>query len=417
MENKRMTALDILGTKESRKKKRQNIPADNPLASIESLEELLKRDEQREKDGFAKKIKIGKMMARPGKVIMVPYITEEKLYHGDFEPVAEDEEGEAGNGKGEVGDVIGKRPLWGEGEGDGDGDEDDNGAGQGDGGEHGIEAEAYKQGKELSEKFQLPNLKDKGKKVPTDEYIYDLTDRHRGSGQLLDKKATLREIVKTNVALGNYDPDNIDTSKFIVSPNDKIYRVLSKERVWKSQAIVFFVRDYSGSMDGEPTKAVVTQHLMIYSWLMVQYQTLVIPRFIVHDTEAKEVSVQNYFRQRAGGGTLIASGLKKVNKIVDGEGLAKDYNIYVFYGGDGDDFDDGKLAIPEINKILGYANRMGASILKHPYYGNQESAFEVYMKKSKILEKRDLFRMHVMSSGGVTDENNINAIKALIAQD
>ena len=149
MENKRMTALDILGTKESRKKKRQNIPADNPLASIESLEELLKRDEQREKDGFAKKIKIGKMMARPGKVIMVPYITEEKLYHGDFEPVAEDEEGEAGNGKGEVGDVIGKRPLWGEGEGDGDGDEDDNGAGQGDGGEHGIEAEAYKQGKEL----------------------------------------------------------------------------------------------------------------------------------------------------------------------------------------------------------------------------------------------------------------------------
>ena len=40
------------------------------------------------------------------------------------------------------------------------------------------------------------------------------------------------------------------------------------------------------------------------------------------------------------------------------------------------------------------------------------------MKKESILDKRELFRMHAMDiSGGVTDEKNIEAIKALIAQD
>ena len=41
-----------------------------------------------------------------------------------------------------------------------------------------------------------------GKKRSLTRYTYDLTDRHRGFGQLLDKKATLREIVETNINLG-----------------------------------------------------------------------------------------------------------------------------------------------------------------------------------------------------------------------
>ncbi len=392
-----------------------------PLASLESFEELLKRDEQRERDGFPKKIKIGRILAGPGKVVAVPYIAEEKLIHGEFEPIMDEEgniEGEeekeiAGHGEGEVGDVIGERSP--EGEDEGEGDEPQAGDGPG---EHSIEAEAYEIGKKLSEKFQLPNLKDKGKKIPTDEYIYDLTDRHRGSGQLLDKKETLKSIVKTNIALGRIDKDNVDTSKLIVSPADKVYRVLSREKIWKSQAVVFFLRDYSGSMSGEPTKAILTQHLMIYSWLFVQYEKLVIPRFIVHDTRAEEVSVEDYFKKSAGGGTFIASGYKKITEIVEGEALDRDYNIYVFQGTDGDDGDDGREAIPEIQKIFGYVNRMGVCVLKHPYYGNdRETGFENYVQEGNILDETELFRMHAMSSAGVTEENNVEAIKALIAQD
>lgn len=416
MKNAFMTRLDLLGV--SRAAKERSSRKTSPAASLESMDELLKRDEQREKDGFQKKIKIGRILAGPGKVIAVPYVTEEKLIHGEFEPTGEHGEDIAGHGEGEVGDVIYEKPPFGEeeGDGEGDGEGEEPGAGEGEG-EHGIEAEAYKIGRELSEQFQLPNLRDKGKKIPTDEYIYDLTDRHRGSGQFLDKKETLKRIVKSNFALGRIDKDHIDTTKLVVGPQDKIYRVLSKEILWKSQAVVFFLRDYSGSMWGEPTKAVITQHLIIYAWLMDQYENLVIPRFIVHDYGAKEVSVKRYFTAQAGGGTLIASGYKKINEIVEGEGLARDYNIYVFQGTDGDDFDDGRLAIPEIEKILGYVNRMGVCVLKHPYYAGAESIFEDYINESGFLDTRELFRMHAMLSEGVTDEQNIEAVKALIAQD
>lgn len=379
--------------------------------AIESLDELLKRDEQREKDGFPKKIKIRRILVGPKKVISVPYVEEEKLIHGDFEPTGEHGEDLAGHGDGEVGEVIAEIPILEEDGGD-EGEEDSQ-AGQGEG-EHGTEAEVYQLGKELSEKFQLPNLKDKSKKVPTNEYIYDLTDRHRGSGQFLDKKATLKRVIKSNIALGRLDIRDIDISKLIVGPQDKIYRILAMEKVWKSPAVVFFVRDYSGSMDGDPTEAILSQHLMLYSCILYQHEKLVTPRFIVQDTESREVTAGVYFSIRSGGGTFIPSAYKKINEIVESEGLARNLNIYVFQGTDGDDADDGTRAIPEIEKILGYTNRLGATVFK----GSQrETAFEKYIKKGGFLERKSIFRMHTMSNRDVTDEQNEQAIKELLAQD
>lgn len=441
-QSKYMTELDILGAKlalEQRFKKTNNgffVPFNgpSPISSLESLDDLLKRDKQREKDGFLLKIRFRNVLVGQGKIISVPYVEEEKLIHGEFEPKSDTEkdkegdgEGEGeeggengdlgkvpGQGQGEVGDVIGEVPVHGEGEGEGE----DSKAGK-EPGDHGIEEEAYKKGKELSEKFQLPNLRDRGKKVPTDEYIYDLTDRHRGSGQVLDKKETLKSIIKTNMALGRLDKDHIDITKLVVGPDDHVFRVLSREKIWKSMAIVFFARDYSGSMWGEPTRVIVEQHLMLYAWLLVQYEKLVIPRFFVHDTKAKEVSAKEYFGLMANGGTFISSVYKEITRTVESENLARDYNIYVFQGTDGDDWDDGsgREAIPEIEKILGYANRMGVCVLRHSYYGDRETPFEQYVKKGGFPGRKDVFRMHVMPSEGVTEDDNIEAIKELITQD
>lgn len=382
----------------------------------ESLEDLLKRDEQREKDGFAKKIKIRRILAGPKKVISVPYVEEEKLIHGDFEPTGEHGQDLAGHGKGEVGDIIGEIPIFGD-EGDGNGDSDNGEEGDQVGqsrGEHGTETEVYQLGKELSEKLQLPNLKNKNKKIPTNEYVYDLTDRHRGSGQLLDKKATLKRIIKSNIALGLFDIKNTDISKLVIGPQDKIYRILAIEKVWKSPAVVFFVRDYSGSMLGDPTKAILSQHLMLYASLLFQHEKLVTPRFIVQDTESKEVTARAYFTESSGGGTFIPSAYKKINEIVEGEGLVKNFNLYVFQGTDGDDTDNGERAIPEIEKILNYVNRMGVTMFKG---SDRETVFEKYIEKGGFLEKKEVFRMHTMPNKDVTDEQNEESIKNLLAQD
>jgi len=387
-----------------------------------TLDELLEKDRRREEDGFKRKIRIGRIV-KPGtggkeKIIIVPTTVEEKFVHDDIHPDQEPGEGEptGGTGEGEEGDVIGEQPVRPQ-EGDEGEEGPGEGPGQGEGGEHELESNAYELGKVLSQDFQLPNLKDKGKKRTLARYIYDLTDKNRGVGQILDKKATLKRIVETNIILGNIpDVGNIDSTKFIISPQDLIYRILSREKDFESQALVFFLRDYSGSMSGKVTQTVVSQHVMLYSWLLYQYDKQVETRFILHDTEAKEVSdFYKYYSYKVAGGTKVATAFKLVNDIVEREGLARDYNIYVFHGTDGDDWDkDGKETLVEIEKMLNYVSRIGISIVEHSYVGSKETEVERYLKASGILTKHgNLIKMDVLDENA-DDSRIIQGIKQLI---
>jgi uncharacterized protein len=386
-------------------------------AGIRSLDELLERDRQREKDGFPRKIRIGRMI-RPGRkekecFVIVPTTVEEKFIHDRVKQPSE-EESTGGSGGGEEGEVIGERPLRPE-EGDSGGV---GGAGSGEGESRDMESTAYDLGKILTEKFELPNLKDKGKKSALVRYSFDLTDRHRGFGQLLDKKATLRKILETNIALGNVpDQADIDTSQLLIAPTDKLYRILSRELDYESQAMVFFLRDYSGSMDGKPTELVTSQHVLIYSWLLYQYAKQVETRFILHDAEAKEVpDFYTYFNSKEAGGTKVAAAYRLVNEIVERENLAKDYNIYIFHGTDGDDWDTyGNDAIPELKKMLSYANRVGVTIVEHSYSSGGRTEVDNYLKSSGLIqEKPDLLRVDVMGEDA-QEGRLIEGIKNLIS--
>ena len=365
---------------------------DDPIASqgksVSSIEDLLQRDRQREEDGFPRKIRIGKLVkpskAGKGKVVLVPTTVEEKFIHDPRPAAAGESGGSGGSGEGQEGEVIGEEPIHGT-DGAGQG-----GAGQGEGGEHEIESSAYDLGRVLTEKFELPNVQEKGKKSSLTRYTYDLTDRHRGVGQILDKKATLRRIIETNIGLDNIpDANNIDPAELLVAPRDMVYRILSREKDYESQALVFFIRDYSGSMTGKPTEIVVSQHVLIYSWLLYQYARQVETRFVLHDTEAKEVpDFYTYYTSSVAGGTQVFSAYQLVNEIVEAENLARDYNIYIFHGTDGDDWDsDGKKTIPELKKMVDYCSRIGITIAESPRAGTNQTAVEKYVKKSKILQE------------------------------
>ncbi len=396
-------------------------PAILSLSPTHSIDELLERDRQREEDGFPRKIHVGKMI-KPGrhgtdKVVVVPTTVEEKLLH-DQVRVNEEEEGgggeeggDGGSGEGEEGEVIGEQPVREQQNGQG-------GAGQGGGEGHEIESDAYEMGRILTEQFQLPNLRDKGKKKSFTKYTYDLTDKNRGFGQVLDKKTTLKRIIQTNIGLGRIRrSEPVDTYNLMISPKDRIYRILSKEKDFESQAVVFFVRDYSGSMSGKPTELVVAQHVLIYSWLTYQYEKQVKTRFILHDTEAKEVDdFHTYYNLRVAGGTQVASAYRLVNKIVEEETLDRDYNIYVFHGTDGDDWDtSGKETLSELEKILTYASRVGITVAENGYGVSGGSEVEKYIKGSGLLEsKKQLLRMDVMSKE--SDEGRlIEGIRTLIS--
>ena len=391
------------------------------MMAAQSLDHLLARDLQREKDGFPRKIRVGKLV-KPGrdgddKVVVIPTTVEEKLIHDRIREENEDSEGEGqdpgegGAGEGAEGEVIGEQPVR-------EGQDGGNGAGQGQGGAHELESTVYDLGRVLTEQFALPNLRDKGKRRSLTRFAYDLTDRNRGFGQILDKKATLRQVLQTNIALGRLRPGaSVDTCGLLVSPRDRVYRILSKEKDYESQAVVFFVRDYSGSMGGKPTDLVVNQHVLIYAWLTYQYQNQVETRFILHDTEAREVeNFQAYYQMQVAGGTQVSSAYRLVNRIVAEEELARDYSIYVFHGTDGDDWDTyGEEALPELERMLEYASRVGITIAENGFSSSGRTEVEKYISKSGLLEsKKDLLRLDVMAKDS-TEARVIEGIKALIS--
>lgn len=405
----------------------QNMDASVPYYhTLKSLDELLERDEQREKDGFKRKVNVGKVVKPAGggknKIVVVPTTVEEKFYHDSRISEEQNQEGEGGTdgdagqttgtAEGDEGDVIGEAPLSHESEGEG------TGPGQGDGESHEMGSSAYELGKILTDKFKLPNLKDKGKKKSLTKFIYDLTDQNRGSGQILDKKRTLKQIIKTNIGLGNIEHGvQFNPEDLLINPRDYIYRTMSREQDNESQALVFFVRDYSGSMSGKPTEVVCSQHVMIYSWLMYQYKEQVETRFILHDTDAKEVDdFYTYHNMNVAGGTQIRSAIELVNKVVKEESLAKDYNIYVFYGSDGDDWNsDDALFVEAFKTMYSYVNRLGITVVRSSYR-KDATVFERFLTSHQLIggEYEAVVRLNVLKED-TDDKTLVDGIKELVS--
>jgi uncharacterized sporulation protein YeaH/YhbH (DUF444 family) len=387
------------------------------IASLQTLDDLLERDEKREKDGFPRRIRLGKIAKKDqggkDKVIIVPTTAEPKFYHDDS--ITKEEEESGGTGDGEEGEVIGEQPVQPQ-EGEGEGE----GAGQGKGGGHDVTSDAFDLGKVLTEKFDLPNLQQKGSKKSLTKYTYDLTDKNRGFGQIIDKKATLRRIIQTNILLGRIKPgEEVKSDELIINPKDNVFRILSKEKDYETQAIVFFLRDYSGSMQGKPTESVVTQHLFIYSWLVYQYQNNVETRFILHDNEAKEVEdFHVYHNSTVAGGTNVFPAFELVNKIIREENLVRDYNIYVFYGTDGDDWDsDGRKMMEELKHTIGYANRVGITVARNSWSSSGNTIVERYLSRSGMLnEFRDKLRLDSFNAADSDENRLIEGIKKLVEE-
>ena len=113
----------------------------------------------------------------------------------------------------------------------------------------------------------------------------------------------------------------------------------------------------------------------------------------------------------------MASAYRLVNEIVEKENLDRDYNIYIFHGTDGDDWDtDGKEAVPELKKMLQYANRVGITIAEHAYRAGKSSEVEKYVKASGLLEKNPkLIRLDVIGEDA-GEQRLIEGIKKLISE-
>ena len=162
---------------------------------------------------------------------------------------------------------------------------------------------------------------------------------------------------------------------------------------------------------------VVSQHVMIYSWLVYQYAMQVETRFILHDTQAKEVpDFYTYYNSKVAGGTQVASAYTLVNEIVERENLKRDYNIYVFHGTDGDDWDHDGAQMPspaqentELCQPRGNHHRRACAGRR------ADGRREIHSRLRSAGGKTEAFRMDVMREDA-EEPRVIEGIKTLIAE-
>jgi hypothetical protein len=105
-----------------------------------------------------------------------------------------------------------------------------------------------------------------------------------------------------------------------------------------------------------------------------------------------------------------------VNEIVEKDNLARDYNIYIFHGTDGDDWDtDGSKTIPELRTMLGYSSRIGITVAKSSFQTDTYTTLERYMHDTRILnEHPSLIRMDLVREND-SEDRLIEGIKNLIS--
>lgn len=137
-----------------------------------------------------------------------------------------------------------------------------------------------------------------------------------------------------------------------ITEEDLRFNIYEKRPFPVKTAVMFAIMDASGSM-GEFERTLAKRFfLLLYLFLERHYEFIEI-RWILHDIEAVEVTETEFFSIDGGGGTIVSSAMKLVNKIITEEYNPNEVNIYIAQVSDGDDFQaDGTMLCKYIEDNL-----------------------------------------------------------------
>ena len=209
--------------------------------------------------------------------------------------------------------------------------------------------------------LELPELEKKSFKFTTQEKMKRKGKRPYGIRPRLSKKETIKQKIKRKKAAikaGSFDP--VNGERFTFHESDLRYKHIAPVKKENTAAVVFFVMDVSGSMTKSKKFLARSFFFLLYQFLNHKYSSIDVV-FISHTADAKEVNEDQFFTQVPNGGTLVSTGLKKVEEIIEKRYHPNNWNIYTFYCGDGDNWSiDNEEAIEafkrlkEINQAMCY---------------------------------------------------------------
>lgn len=309
----------------------------------------------------------GKGIQVPLPRIITPYITWGKSDQG------------VGRGPGKPGDIIrpGKKPGQG----------NKPGTDPGDGMLVDVPLEEVL--KLLKEELELPDLKPKANQTYEEiRHVYNGLSKI-GPRSLLHKKKTMAAAMKRLAAMGRLSdrtllPGLTEPVPVLVPINDdRRFRQWNEVKIPNSNAVIFFLRDGSGSMDQYKCDIVSDIAYWLNLYITAYYQKTE-RCFIWHDTQARELSEKDFFGLRYGGGTFCTSSLKLMAKIIKNRYSPVKWNIYAFYFGDGEsDNEDNRSFARMLRNDLGVnvVNMFGqVEILNWGYAGGLKNYIDKAME-------------------------------------
>ena len=264
--------------------------------------------------------------------------------------------------------------------------------------------------------LDLPELEKKNFKFTTQEKMKRKGKRPEGIRPRLSKKETIKQKLrrkKSAIKAGTFDKDGDE--RFPFHESDLRYKHIAPVVKENTAAVVFFVMDVSGSMDKSKKFLARSFFFLLYQFLNHKYSSIDVV-FISHTAEAHEVNEEQFFTKVPNGGTLVSTGLKKVEEIIEKRYHPNNWNLYTFYCGDGDnwgiDNEEAVLAfrrLKEINQMICYTE-----IGKRRVYDSNNFLFSAEkklwdyinplehqtFKRVRLIEHRDVWKAFKKLFGG-----------------
>ncbi|MBI1984908.1 MAG: DUF444 family protein, partial [Candidatus Wildermuthbacteria bacterium] len=133
------------------------------------------------------------------------------------------------------------------------------------------------------------------------------------------------------------DESHVSVDPFpILHHEDYRYHKIEEDVTKESQAVVIAIMDVSASMTPLKKYFARTMIFWLVNFLRQIYKRVDI-RFIAHDTEARIVDEENFFRVGESGGTHCYAGYELANSLIETDYPISQWNVYVWHFSDGED--------------------------------------------------------------------------------
>ncbi len=213
----------------------------------------------------------------------------------------------------------------------------------------------------MFEDLELPDMERRRlREVPVESARKRKGFRKVGIRVHLDKKRTAMARIRRKVATRTALTAEPSADRFPFHRDDLKYRRMMRDVRFQSNAVVLCIMDTSGSMDTMKKYLARSFFFLLYQFVRTRYQNVEVV-FIAHDTQAREVTEEEFFTKGESGGTMISSGYNRALEIIDDRYHPSLWNVYAFHCSDGDNWhsdNPGALkaaqALCEVCNLFGY---------------------------------------------------------------